>query len=403
MKILQINVTYHDGSTGMIVEDIHSLCESKGIESYVAYSFSSVNKNDIKNGYKIGNVIGKKAHAVLCRIGGRQAYFSSLATAKFLNYIKKISPDIVLMHNLHSNYINMKMLMEFLHKNRIYAAIALHDCWYHTGGCFHYTTIGCNKWQTDCKNCPKRFEDFPAYLYDGAAWVLADKRRYFSKMDKLVMIPTSRWIQGEIEKSLFSGKEQHLIYNGVDLSIYKPTPSDFRKKHGIDDKFVVLGLASKWLADINKETFDTVVSGLDDDSVLVLIGCKDEVVNSLPDKVIGLPFIRSKQEICEIFTAADVFANCTREDTLSFANIEPQACGTPTITYANTGAQETVDGVCGFAVESGNPEAMLEKINYIKQKGKAAFSESCQNWVKNTFEKQSNYDKYLELFNKLLG
>ena len=38
------------------------------------------NSQDIKNGYVIGGILGKKTHAVLSRIGGKQAYFSSFST-----------------------------------------------------------------------------------------------------------------------------------------------------------------------------------------------------------------------------------------------------------------------------------------------------------------------------------
>ena len=52
MKILQINAVYGNGSTGNIVRDIHELCLSKNIDSFVAYSLSNIPENEIKNGYK---------------------------------------------------------------------------------------------------------------------------------------------------------------------------------------------------------------------------------------------------------------------------------------------------------------------------------------------------------------
>ena len=80
MKVMQINAVYGVGSTGVIVEDIHNVSLKNGIYSYVSYSTTNKNPEDIKNGYIIGGTLGKKIHAVLSRIGGKQAYFSSFAT-----------------------------------------------------------------------------------------------------------------------------------------------------------------------------------------------------------------------------------------------------------------------------------------------------------------------------------
>ena len=93
MRILQINAVYGVGSTGVIVRDIHELCLEKGIESYVAYSTSNILPGEIKNGYKIGNKLDKKLHALLCRINGKQAYFSRGSTKKLIKHIKEIKPD----------------------------------------------------------------------------------------------------------------------------------------------------------------------------------------------------------------------------------------------------------------------------------------------------------------------
>lgn len=51
MKVMHINAVYVFGSTGVIVEDLHNLALSKGIESYVSYSTSPKCPIKIPNGY----------------------------------------------------------------------------------------------------------------------------------------------------------------------------------------------------------------------------------------------------------------------------------------------------------------------------------------------------------------
>ena len=135
---------------------------------------------------------------------------------------------------------------------------------------------------------------------------------------------------------------------------------------------------------------------------MVFIGGRcDE--NRLTDKMINYGFVSSREEIREIYSSADVLLNCTREESLSLLNIEVQACGTPVVTYSNTGVKETVDGMGGYAVDNGNPEAMWNVFLKIKNQGKEYYSEKCIGWVRKQFDKNKNYQKYIDLYMSILN
>ena len=341
MKVLQVNATYGLGSTGTIVRDLKECCEANGIECHVAYSKSS---DKVERGYKIGNWFSNKLHALLSRIAGKQAYFSYLPTLRFIRYIKNLQPDVVHLHNLHANYINLPMLLKYLAKNDIRTIITLHDCWWYTGGCFHYTAAGCNKWLDKCGNCPKRTADTPAYLCDRSAKILEDRKKLLLAIPRLTVIGVSEWISNEARKSFLASKEIKTIHNGIDLTVFKPTPSDLRERLGLEGKYVILGPASKWLDPINKEVLDYFVSNMKPDEVLLLFGA-ESTKTTLPANVKLYGYTRDKHELAALYTMADVFVNCTREDSLSTINIEAQACGTRTIAFDVTGNKETVDGI----------------------------------------------------------
>lgn len=153
---------------------------------------------------------------------------------------------------------------------------------------------------------------------------------------------------------------------------------------------------------INRETFDFFASRLTDDMRMVFIGTGcDE--SRLTDKMINIGFVSSREAIREIYSVADVMVNCTREESLSLLNVEVQACGTPIITYSNTGVKETVDGKCGFAVENGNSEAMWSMAADVLLKGKECFEGDCISWTKQTFDRNQNYIKYIELYKNLIS
>ena len=101
MRVLQINAVYEKFSTGRNVKEMHEVMLSKGIDSFIACPDLDKLK---KNAYRIGNKVDWKLHALLSRVSGKQGYFSYFATKKLLNYIGQINPDIICLHNLHSNY-----------------------------------------------------------------------------------------------------------------------------------------------------------------------------------------------------------------------------------------------------------------------------------------------------------
>ncbi len=396
MRVLQVNAVYGVGSTGVIVEDIHKLSIEKGIESYVAYS--TTNKSEVPNGYKIGNNLGKKIHALFSRMNGKQAYFSRNATRQFIQYIDKIKPDVVHLHNLHSNYINLNMLLEYLAKKDIKTVITLHDCWFYTGGCFHYTSAYCYKWLGGCGDCPKKTADTPAYFFDRSNRILTDRKKYFGAIKNLTVTGVSQWILDEGKRGIFHKNNGVVIYNGVDTELFCPTSSDLRKKYNCEDKFVIIAPANKMLNPVNKDVFKRVVESLDDNTVIWLLACPKEKQNGLPDKVVPINYITEREELIKLYSAADVMLNPTREESLSLLNVECMSCGTPVITFKNTGVKETVDNISSFSVENDDTEAILEKLNEIKEKGKSYYSVNCRKHVAEKFEKKENYNRYIDLY-----
>ena len=151
MKIVQINAVYGYSSTGRNVSEMHEFFRQQGIESFV---FTSDKENINNYVYRIGGKWDHKFHALYSRIWGLQGYFSKGTTREMIRRIKQITPDVVVLHNLHANYIHLPLLLDFLAKKNIATLLVLHDFWFMTGHCCYYTSIGCDKWQTECHHCP---------------------------------------------------------------------------------------------------------------------------------------------------------------------------------------------------------------------------------------------------------
>lgn len=399
MKVLQINCVYGYASTGVITRDIQQYSLDNGIDAYVAFQKGHGIGNE--RTYEIGSTLDHKIHAFFCRIAGKQAYFSHCATHRLLHYMDQLKPDIVHLHNLHNNYINLNMVLRYLAEKDIRTVITLHDCWYFTGGCFHYSAINCNQWQLSCGKCPKQKEDTPAIFYDASETILSDRIKYFSVIKNLTFVGVSKWIVQELKKSHIGKKcKIEQIYNGFDLNVFKPTDSDFRKRLGFIDKFILLGPASKWLQPINKPTLDFFIENMPSHYVLLLFGCNEQFYKFPPNvKIYG--FTNNRRELAQLYSMADVMVNCSREDTLSSLNLECQACGTPVVTYDATGNAETVDNNCSFSVKTGDYCKLLSSVMYIEKFRKVDLSNKCQKWVKTNFDREINYIQYVKLYKSI--
>ena len=400
MKILHINTSYGTFSTGTIMKNIHKCAEAAGFDSYIAFQKGEGELGS--HSIEIGNYWDYKTHALLVRIAGKQAYYSRCSTSRFLKRVDEIKPDIVHFHNVHNNYLNLNMLLQYLAKNRIKTVITMHDCWLFTGGCFHYASVGCEKWKTGCGNCPKRYQDSPAYLYDASASILKDRKKYLGAIEGLTLVGCSEWIANECKQSVLKDKNIICIHNGFDIKRFKPTPSNLRERLGLMGKYVILGPAGKWLLDINKPTLDYFINKLPHDSVLLLFGSngKEPVLN---EKVMMYGYTKNTEELVQLYSMADVMINVSREDTLSSLNLECQACGTPVVTYDATGSKETVDGVSGFAVETGNYEQLYVAYEKVRAITKSDLTDGCRNWIVENFDSNKNYQKYIELYNAMTG
>lgn len=395
IKVLEINAVYGHGSTGTIVKDIESFCISSGLECFVASPDSNVFK--AKNGYLIGNILDHKIHALLSRINGKQGYYSYFSTVKLLKYIDSINPNIVHLHNLHSNYIHLNMLLRYLAKKNIKTFITLHDCWFYTGGCFHYTTSECFKWLEACGDCPKKMLDIPAYLKDSSSQILQDRKKFFLNIPRLYVVGVSDWISQEAKRSFFKNVPVVTIHNGIDFNIFKPTISDIRIRLGLEGKFIILGPASKWLLPENKYILDFFIKKMKKDELLVLFGATDCNIK-IADNVKLLGFTKNRRELAEIYTLADVFVNTTREDSLSLINVEAQACGTPVVTFNATGPKETVDEINSFSVPVGDSFALYEKIQFIKYNMSDCVNSESIKFVKSRFDRLQTYQQYINLY-----
>lgn len=398
MKVLQINTVFPNGSTGKICKGISEKCKSNKIDDYVACAFIKDKTNDKR--IAVTSSFDNHLHNRLARITMMYGCFSRFHTYLFLRKINKIKPDIIHLHNLHANYINLPLLFEYIKKNNIKTVWTLHDCWSYTGYCTHYDMINCDKWQTECGDCPKRNSD-KATLFDNSKKMFHLKKRLFCGIENMVLAAPSKWLYAEVKKSFLSDYPVRLIYNGIDLSVFKPSEGDLRKKYGVKPhQFLLLGVAFGWADSKGLDVFAELADRLGDRYRIVLVGTDEAVDKKLPDSIISIHRTNNQSELAKIYSSADLFVNPTREEMFGLVNVEALACGTPVLTFNTGGSPEAVDETCGSVVDRDDVDAMEREIIRICET-RPYSQKACLERAKG-FDMNDRFKEYIDLYEEII-
>ncbi len=391
MKIVRINATCGVGSTGKICVAVSEQLSKKGIENYIFYSAGS---SDYPLGIKYVNETAVKFQTLVSRSFGNYGFESKGITKRLIKELDKIKPDIVHIHNIHAHNCNFEMLFDYIRKKGIKAYWTFHDCWAFTAYCPHFDMIGCDKWRTGCNKCPQRkqfswFFDRSTYLYN--------KKMAAIKGVNLTIITPSEWLASLVKKSFFKDFPVKVINNGIDLNIFKPTESNFKEKYALENKYIVLGVAFGWGERKGLDVFCELAKRLDGEKYkIVLVGTNDDIDKLLPENIISIHRTANQTELAEIYTAADIFANPTREEVLGLVNLEALACGTPVVTFKTGGSPECIDETCGAAAAKNDIDGMYNEIIRICEQ-KTIAAADCIAYSKK-FDAADKFKEYVELY-----
>ena len=326
----------------------HNELLAKGEDSYAFWGRRREAQNDHEMKF------AKKPEVYLdvlqTRLDGRAGFHSKAATKRLLNRLDEINPDIVHLHNLHGYYVNIEMLFDWLAERGCKVEWTLHDCWSFTGHCAYFTYVKCAQWRSHCaysEKCPQLNTYPQTFCKISCSRNFEDKRRLFTGIppERMKLISPSHWLEGLVKQSFLRDYEVEVRRNEIDRTVFKPTPSDFRERYGIGDRFMILGVASPWTGRKGLDDFVRLANELDTSRfAIVLVGLSEKQVKTLPEGVVGLARTNSPQELAKIYTAADVFFNPTKEDNYPTVLLEAEACGTPVVTYDIGGCGETIEG-----------------------------------------------------------
>lgn len=405
-KLLQINVTSNWGSTGRIAEQCNEYAAKAGWECYTAYGryanpsqFQAVAASSKLDVYE---------HYAEARLIDNEGLASRSSTRCLIEQIKQIAPDVVHLHNIHDHWFNYKKLFEFLNDTDIKVVWTFHDFWAITGHCAHFVQADCNRFMTECYDCPyTKGKLFPLLKRTKRNFNL--KKQLFTANKNLTIVPVSEWVGDNVKRSFLKDKDIHVIPNGVDTEIFKPTESSenqeasegFKRLRG---KYVIMAVSSQWKSGAKGlDDYKAMSKMIKDDEVIVLVGVDDKVIEGLPSNMIGIKRTNNQKELAALYTRADVVCSFSSAETFGLTIVEGYACGTPAVVYDNTAPPTLITSKTGFVAPNHNYATAYTQIEQIRKNGKSHYSDACIALARENYDKEKCFGKYIDLYEMLLN
>ena len=395
MKILQINCTYREGSTGKIVYLIHTGLIQEGIESSVCYGRGERADSD-PNVRKICSNLYAKLNNLRSRITGLMYGGCILSTHRLIRYIEEYSPDVVHLHCINGYFVNIYLLISWLNSHHIKTILTLHAEFMYTGNCGH--ALDCDGWLYGCGHCPRLHTETLSWFVDGTAKSFKKMYQAFSGFqDNLTVVSVSEWLMERAKKSPILSKMDHrVIYNGVDTSVFTYIPkSEARARLGLKNEKIVFHATAMFSDSPEhlKGGYYVIELAKSMPNVIVLVAGKNIIKANLPANVVLLGEINDQSLLATYYNAADITVIASKKETFSMICAESLCCGTPVVGFKAGGPEQISLEEYSEFVEHGNLKDLVKCVDVWLGK---AFSR--QEIAQHASEKYSNIEMYKKYF-----
>lgn len=366
-KLVQIN-TVCNGSVGRIMGQIQRTAMEQGMDTLSIYGR--------RKGYgdmpcvKCGNGVAFWLHVALTTVTDRHGFGSYFVTKKMVGILRREQPDVIHLHNIHGYYLHIGVLFRYLKEEYKGKVIwSLHDCWAFTGHCPYYIMAQCDQWKENCYKCSNQRSYPISFGLDRSKKNYRDKKELFTGIKDLTLLVPSQWLKEQVAESYLCEYPCRVIAHGINRKIFHPVDNQYlRDSYGIaPNSKIILGVASIWEERKGLRTFVELAQSLSQQYQIVLVGVSSIQKQQLSSHgIIGILRTEHMAELVELYTAAYMFVNPSREETFSLVTLEALACGTPVIVTNDSATKELV-GACGVIVQGNEVTDYLAAIHDLEE------------------------------------
>lgn len=407
MKICQINVVYGVGSTGKIVRDVHSSLQKMGEVSTVI----TPQKSPFTSESGV-HVVSYKwlsyASAIFRRGLGMQYDWATIQTCRIIRHLKRIKPDIVHLHCINGNDINIYMLLSYLAKHHIKTIYTLHAEFPYTGGCGH--AYDCERWKNGCGRCPILKEATQSPIIDGTHRTWMKLHTTYQKFNKseLLFTAVSPWLKNRAEDApLLKGIKKEVVMNGVDVSVFHCNNNNtWHEKLNIqaDTKVILHVTASFYPHQQNLKGGKYILelaNKLSDENVVFVVAANRGDDSNLPFNVFYVGRTNSQKDLAELYSEANLTIVTSSRETFSMPVAESLCCGTPVVGFKAGGPESIAIKNYSEFVDYGDVES-LKKV--VKKFLATDYNQiDISKLAQQMYSKEVMTSNYIKLYQSMLG
>jgi glycosyltransferase involved in cell wall biosynthesis len=258
--------------------------------------------------------------------------------------IDALHPDVVHLHWIGNGFVPISEV------RKIWQPLVwtLHDMWAFTGGC-HYAG-DCKHYTVSCGMCPQLKS---TSSHDVSSWIWKKKNKLWKNCNITIVAP-SRWLAVcARQSSLFSELPIEVIPNGIDTTVFKPTPKKIARDilNLPQDKKLILFGAMNSLSD-KRKGYSYLEQGLeslhqidpDTNYELLIFGESPQQNAAIPVFPIhNLGIIPGDIALSLVYSAADVFVAPSIQENLANTVMESLACGSPVVAFNIGGMPDMIE------------------------------------------------------------
>ena len=402
MKVLMINTGWKLSSTGKIAYGFYKELVSRGHECILLHR-EAVDEEDDKNVIALNKHIEVEIYRKINLVTGYHSTFAPLSMYRLRKIFEKFKPDIVQLYNIHGYFVDIYRMFDFFAKKQVPIVYSMLDEHPYLGYCCY--AYDCEQFKAGCTNCNQRIKSgyMGSLFFNRARETFLLKEKAYKKNDIIFVGP--RWVLERARESALLCRahlEEVDEFIENEMTFIPRTGEEIRKELSIgEDDIMILNVAPSNDPRKGVEDFIRMAEKCKNEKFkFVNVGYQDKNRN-LPNNFIGVSFVAEQQLLAEYYSASDALVCTSYADTMPNVCLEALSCGTPVYGYEVTGVPYVAEEPEGTFVQTGNIDAMLEKILDVGRKD-IKTQERCRKYAMERYSLNVYTEKMMKIYkNKL--
>lgn len=341
MRILQLNCVYKEGSTGKIVERLAQSLRKSGHDVLACYGIGAPYYDNYSK--KICSIFEHKCNAFFSRLRGIPYGGFYLSNARFVRILKSYKPDVVHVHCINANTINVYSLLKYLARNRIRTILTLHAEIFYTAGCEH--ACDCDKFKTQCHECEIYKSKIGSYIWERSrrSWNIMNETFKLFDSNYLTITAVSPWLAKRAKQSsILKNFDIKYVPNGIDTNIFSLKELSYIIDREHYSKVILFSTAYFSLEedDLKGGRFVPMLAEMMPDYKFIVVASRYvQDLRNLPPNVVIWGKAKNQQELAQLYSEADATILLSRRESFSMVTVESLCCGTPVVGFVAGGPE----------------------------------------------------------------